>query len=53
MSAAIRKPPGRRRCSAENRDHASSSSGRSTWQETTAYRSADVPRMLVDATADS
>ncbi len=46
-------PPGRRRCSAEKRAHTSSSSGRSTWQETTAYRSADVPRMLVDATADS
>ena len=53
MSAAIANPPGRRRCSAEKRAHTSSSSGRSTWQETTAYRSADVPRMPVDATADS
>ena len=38
MSAAIAKPPGRRACSAENRAHTSSASGRSTWQETTAYR---------------
>ena len=46
-----REAAGRRRWSAEKRAHTSSSSGRSTWQETTAYRSADVPRMPVDATA--
>ena len=39
MSAAIAKPPGRRRCSATKRAHTASSSGRSTWQDTTAYRS--------------
>src|SRR5947208_818246 len=38
ISAAIRNPPGRRSWSAENRLQTSSSSGRSTWQETTAYR---------------
>jgi asparagine synthase (glutamine-hydrolysing) len=38
MSAAIANPPGRRACSAENLAHTSSASGRSTWQETTAYR---------------
>jgi hypothetical protein len=35
----MRKPPGRARWSALNRVHTASSSGRSTWQETTAYRS--------------
>src|SRR5947199_6967153 len=34
----MRNPPGRRACSAEKRPQTSSSSGRSTWQETTAYR---------------
>jgi asparagine synthase (glutamine-hydrolysing) len=34
----IRNPPGRRCCSSEKRPQTSSSSGRSTWQETTAYR---------------
>jgi asparagine synthase (glutamine-hydrolysing) len=34
----MRNPPGRRRCSSENRAQTSSSRGRSTWQETTAYR---------------
>src|SRR5438132_543712 len=38
ISAAMRKPPGRRACSKANRDQHASSSGRSTWQETTAYR---------------
>ncbi len=33
------KPPGRFSCNAEKRDQTASSSGRSTWQETTAYRS--------------
>src|SRR3954471_7314020 len=42
MSAAIAKPPGRRACSAAKRRHTASSSGRSTWQETTAYRFAIV-----------
>src|SRR5437870_7300349 len=38
ISAAIRNPPGRRSCRSLNRRQTSSSSGRSTWQETTAYR---------------
>ena len=44
MSAAITKPPGREASSwsDENRAQTASSSGLSTWQETTAYRSADV-----------
>ena len=42
ISAAIANPPGRRSWSAANRSHTASSSGRSTWQETTAYRFADV-----------
>src|SRR6266540_4780741 len=37
IRAAIRNPPGRRSCRALNRRQTSSSSGRSTWQETTAY----------------
>jgi 4-amino-4-deoxy-L-arabinose transferase-like glycosyltransferase len=46
MSAAMRNPPIRRRWIAENRAQTSSSSGRSTWQETTAYRSLlKVPRL--------
>src|SRR5581483_3331583 len=36
MSAITAKPPGRARWSASKRRHASPSSGRSTWQETTA-----------------
>src|SRR5437868_14795726 len=36
MSAITPKPPGRRRWSASNRAHAVSSSGRSTWHDTTA-----------------
>jgi len=40
------KPPGRCCCTAENRAHTSSSSGRSTWQETTAYRSPLTVRRL-------
>ena len=44
-SAATGSPPGRRSCSAEKRAQTASSSGRSTWQETTAYRSAGVPVM--------
>jgi hypothetical protein len=39
MSAAIANPPGRRRCNATKLAHTASSSGRSTWQDTTAYRS--------------
>ena len=39
MRAATAKPPGRRRWRAENRCQTVSSSGRSTWQDTTAYRS--------------
>jgi hypothetical protein len=42
MSAAIVNPPGRRACIRANRAQTASSSGRSTWQETTAYRSSDV-----------
>jgi hypothetical protein len=42
MSAAISNPPGRRSCSEEKRRQTASSSGRSTWQEATAYRSRDV-----------
>src|SRR5205085_2853451 len=38
MSAAIRKPPGRRSWSDEKSAQARSSRGASTWQETTAYR---------------
>src|SRR5262245_23247000 len=38
MSAAMRKPPGRAAWNAEKRRHVASSSGRSTWQDTTAYR---------------
>src|SRR5204863_395280 len=38
ISAAIAKRPGRRCCSCEKRRHTSSSRGRSTWHETTAYR---------------
>ncbi len=38
ISAATGKPPGRRACNAANRRQHSSSSGRSTWQEQTAYR---------------
>ena len=38
-----RKPPGRRSCRRAKASHTASSSGRSTWQETTAYRSPDVP----------
>ena len=38
ISAAIAKPPGRRAWSDGERVPAPSSSGRSTWQETTAYR---------------
>jgi len=41
-SAAIAKPPGRASWRAAKRGQTSSSRGRSTWQETTAYRSADV-----------
>src|SRR5579883_2089380 len=39
ISAAMRKPPGARSCRREKRRQTPSSSGRSTWQETTAYRS--------------
>jgi hypothetical protein len=46
MSAAIAKPPGRASCSALNRAQTASSSGRSTWQETTAYRSRRTLRRL-------
>ena len=49
MSAAIAKPPGRRRCSATKRAHTASSSGRSTWQDTTAYRSRDVAPIVLEA----
>src|SRR3954470_1525236 len=42
ISAAIANPPGRRACNAAKRCHTASSSGRSTWQETTAYRFAIV-----------
>src|SRR5712692_194769 len=38
ISAAMRNPPGCRAWSAANRDQHASSSGRSTWQEQTAYR---------------
>src|SRR5262245_19070440 len=38
IRAAIANLPGRRRCSVAKRRHAWSSSGRSTWHETTAYR---------------
>jgi asparagine synthase (glutamine-hydrolysing) len=38
MSAAIANPPVRRACNSANRAQVASSSGRSTWQETTAYR---------------
>jgi asparagine synthase (glutamine-hydrolysing) len=38
ISAVIGNPPGRRPWSAEKRAQTSSSRGRSTWQETTAYR---------------
>ena len=38
INAAIANPPGRRSWSEANRAQTSSSSGRSTWQETTAYR---------------
>jgi hypothetical protein len=38
MSAAIGNPPGRASCTATNRDQTAASSGRSTWQDTTAYR---------------
>ena len=41
-SAAMAKPPGRSSCSAAKRAHTASSRGRSTWQDTTAYRSRDV-----------
>src|SRR5262245_44988958 len=37
-SAAIANPPGRRACSDTSRSQHSPSRGRSTWQETTAYR---------------
>ena len=46
ISAATAKPPGRRSCSAAKRAQTASSSGRSTWQETTAYRSAEVPPLM-------
>ena len=49
MSAAIGNPPGRRRCSATKRAHTASSSGRSTWQDTTAYRSRAVAPIVVEA----
>jgi hypothetical protein len=48
MSAAIVKPPGRDACSAENRRQTASSSGRSTWHDTTAYRSRDVAPIEAD-----
>src|SRR6266481_2227409 len=38
MSAITSKPPGRWRCSRSNRAHAASSSGRSTWHDTTAMQ---------------
>ena len=46
MSAATAKPLGRASCNAPNRAHTASSSGRSTWQETTAYRSRLTVRRL-------
>ena len=45
-SAAIAKPPGRARCSAAKRVQTASSRGRSTWHETTAYRSRLTVRRL-------
>ena len=42
----MEKPPGRFSCTAEKRDQTASSSGRSTWQETTAYRSRLTVRRL-------
>lgn len=49
MSAAIAKPPGRASWSAANLAQTESSSGRSTWQETTAYRSRDVAPIDAEA----